>query len=147
MLFRSSVAHTLPTRTAGLSLRVPLFDGGAREARRAETQAQSRQEEIKEKELREQIELEVRQALDTLRSAAEQMKVAKEGLALAESEVAQAQRRTEGGVALSVELTDAQTRLARARDNQVAAVYSYQQARVDFGEATGTIRALIQSMP
>jgi outer membrane protein TolC len=143
----TSVAHTLPTRTVGLSLRVPLFDGGAREARRAESMATSRQEEIREKDLREQVELEVRQALDALHSAAEQMKVAKEGLDLAESEVAQAQRRTEGGVALSVELTDAQTRLARARDNQVLAVYNYQQARVDFGEATGTIRALIQSMP
>jgi outer membrane protein TolC len=37
---------------------------------------------------------------------------------------------------------EAQTRLARARDNHVEALFRYQQARVDLSRATGTIRDL-----
>ena len=39
----------------------------------------------------------------------------------------------------SIEVTDAQTRLDRARDNQVIALYDYNLARIDLATATGTI--------
>ena len=54
-------------------------------------------------------------------------------------ELAQARRRYEAGVTNSIEVTDAQTRLDRARDNQVAALYSYNVARIDLSTAMGTI--------
>ena len=103
-----------------------------------------RQERIRSADLKEQIELDVRLALDTLRSAEEQVKVAQDGLGLAENELAQARRRYEAGVANGVEVTDAQTRLERARDNQVDALFNYNQARIDLGQAMGTIRRMIQ---
>jgi outer membrane protein TolC len=140
----SGINNSLPTRTYGISLRVPLFDGGRRDARRAEANSQYRQERIRSADLKEQIELDVRLALDTLRSAEEQVKVAQEGLGLAENELAQARRRYEAGVANGVEVTDAQTRLERARDNQVDALFNYNQARIDLGQAMGTIRRMIQ---
>ena len=80
-------------------------------------------------DLKEQIELDVRLALDSLQSAEEEVKVAKEGLELANNELTQARRRYDGGVAISVEVTDAQTRLERARDNQTDALYNYNLAR------------------
>jgi outer membrane protein len=86
----------------------------------------------------------VQLALDSLRSAEEQVKVAQEGLTLSENELAQARRRYDAGVANSLEVTDAQTRLARARDNQISALFSYNQARIDLGQATGAIRRMIQ---
>jgi outer membrane protein TolC len=132
----------LPTRTVGVAVRVPLFDAG-REARRAESLAVLRQENIRRRELGEQIELEVRQALDSLRVAEQQVQVAEDGLRLAEEELAQARRRYEAGLTNSVEVTGAQTRLARARDNHVAALFGFQGARIDLGEAMGTIRNLI----
>jgi outer membrane protein len=140
----SSVNNALPTRTYGLSLRVPVFDGGRRDARRAESASQLRQERIRTNDQREQIELEVRLALDTLRSAEDQVKVAQEGLGLAENELAQARRRYEAGVTTGLEVTDAQTRLERARDNQIAALFNHNQARIDLAQATGTIRRMIQ---
>ena len=36
-------------------------------------------------------------------------------------------------------MTDAQTRLDRARDNQIAALYNYNLARLDLATATGSI--------
>jgi outer membrane protein TolC len=140
----SGVYSMLPTRSVGASLKVPIFDGGRREARRAESASQFREESIRTADLRDQIELDVRIALDSLHSAGAQVKAAEEGLSLSEMEVAQAERRYKAGVSNSVEVTDAQTRLARARDNRVNALYNYNLARIDLGTATGTIQSMIQ---
>ncbi|HLG98975.1 MAG TPA: TolC family protein [Bryobacteraceae bacterium] len=140
----SAITNALPTRSVGLTLRVPIFDGGRRDARRAESASQYRQEEIRMTDLRDEVELEVRTALDGLRSADAQVKTAEEGLRLSENELAQAERRYRAGVTNSIEVTDAQTRLARARDNRINALYNYNLARIDLGTATGTIQTMIQ---
>jgi len=135
----SEGAGALPTRSVGVTLKVPLFDGGRRDARRAESLSELRQQEIRSRDVKQQVELDVRLALDSIRSAANQVETSREGLALAENELAQARRRYEGGVANSIEVTDAQTRLDRARDNQIAALYNYNLARLDLATATGSI--------
>ena len=43
----------------------------------------------------------------------------------------------------SLEVTDAQTRLARARDNHIAALFLYNRARLDLWQAMGTIRQMV----
>jgi outer membrane protein TolC len=134
----------LPTRTYGVSLRVPVFDGGRRDARRAESASQYRSEKVRTNDLKEQIELDVRLALDGLESAEQQVQVAKEGLELADNELTQARRRYDAGVAIGVEVTDAQTRLERARDNQTEALYNYNVARIDLAQATGKVRSMVQ---
>jgi outer membrane protein TolC len=133
------IIGAIPTRTYGISLKVPVFDGGRRDARRAEGLSQLRQEQIRTRDAKQQVDLEVRLALDSIASAASQVETAQEGLGLAENELAQARRRYEGGVANSIEVTDAQTRLDRARDNRIAALYNYNLARLDLATATGSI--------
>jgi outer membrane protein len=135
----SDLAGALPTHTYGVSLKVPVFDGGRRDARREESLSQYRQEKVRTRDLQDQIDLEVRLALNSLRAAISEIETAREGLTLAESEVTQAQRRYRAGVANSIEVTDAQTRLDRARENQIAALYDYNLARLDLATATGTI--------
>jgi outer membrane protein len=136
--------NSLPTRTVGISVRVPIFDGGRRDARRAESASQLRAEQARSNDLKEQIELDVRLALDELGSADDEVKVAREGLELSENELAQARRRYAAGVTNSIEVTDAQTRLERARDNQTAALYNYNLARMDLAQAMGRVRSLVQ---
>lgn len=138
------LGNAVPTRTYGVSLRLPVFDGGRRDARRSEGASQLRQEEIRGRDLRAQAELEVRLAVDDLRSADDQFKVAEEGLAQAQRETEQARRRYEAGVASSIEPTDAQTRLARARDNRIAALLNYNLARINLAQAMGVISQFIQ---
>jgi outer membrane protein TolC len=135
----SNLANAHPTYTMGVSLRVPIFDGGRREARIGESTSKFRQEQIHTRDIQQQIELQVRTALESLRSAAAEVQAATEGQTLSESELAQARRRYEAGVATSVEVTDAQTRLQRARDNLVKALYDHNVARLDLATATGTI--------
>jgi outer membrane protein len=103
-----------------------------------------RAENVRTNDLKEQIELDVRLALDGLQSAEQEVKVAQEGLELANNELTQARRRYDAGVAISVEVTDAQTRLERARDNRTDALYSYNLARLDLAQAMGRVRSTVQ---
>ena len=139
----SGFDSAVPTRAIGISLRVPVFDGGRRDARRSESASAWREQQVRTADLRDQIDLDVRLALDSLRSADAQVKTAEEGLHLSEEELAQAERRYKAGVSNSVELTDAQTRLTRARDNQISALYNYNLARIDLGTAMGTVENII----
>ena len=136
----------LPTRTVAVGMRVPIFDGGRRDARIAESGVALRQERLQVEDLKKQIELEVRVSLNNLKSARTQIDTAKLGLELAENELAQAQRRIEAGVANSVELTDAQTRLTRARDNSLSALYLFNLARIDVAAASGAMQQAVSGM-
>lgn len=140
----TGLTNSLPTRDVGIQLKVPIFDGGRRDARREESASQYRAESVRTTDLKEQIELDVRLALDGLQSAEQEVKVAQEGLDLANNELTQARRRYDAGVAVGVEVTDAQTRLERARDNQTDAVYSYNLARLDLAHAMGRVRSSLQ---
>ncbi len=133
-----------PTREYGVSLNVPVFDGGRMDARRSESASQYRAEQVRTKDLREQVELEVREAIDNLNSAVDEVNVANEGLALSDSELTQARRRYQAGVATGLEVTDAQTRLVRARANQIAALFNYNLARIDLGQSMGDVQRMIQ---
>ncbi len=140
----SGITNALPTRTYGVTLRIPIYDGGRRDSRRAEAASQYRSEQVRTGDLKEQIELEVRLALDSLHSAEEQVRVAREGLELSENELTQARRRYDAGVANGLEVTDAQTRLERARDNQTEALYNYNLARIDLEQAMGKVKSSVQ---
>jgi outer membrane protein len=134
-----SIPSALGTHTVGVSVKIPVFDGGRRQSRERDAELQYREEQIRSRDLDQQVELEIREALDSLRSAQAQVDTAREGLQLAQNELAQARRRYEAGVTSSIEVTDAQTRLDRARDNQIAALYNYNLARIDLAMATGNI--------
>ncbi len=133
-----------PTHTVGIQVKVPLFDGGRRASRREESLLHVREEEIRTRDLGLQVELDVRLALDSLHSADSQVQTSREGLMLAQSELEQAQRRYQAGVANSLEVTDAQTRVDRARANQVDALYSHNLARLELAAATGAIQEYVQ---
>jgi outer membrane protein TolC len=63
----TSINNSLPTRSIGISVTVPVFDGGRLDARRAEVLSLFDQERIKSEDLREQIQLEVRVSPDSVR--------------------------------------------------------------------------------
>lgn len=126
-----------PTRTVGVTVKLPLFDGGRRDAQRAEAGATLRTEQIKARDMKQQAEMEVRNAVNALRSTDEQAQVAMESLALSEKELEQAERRYRSGVATSIEVTDAQTRLSEARENKDTAVYRARASAIDLAVALG----------
>jgi outer membrane protein TolC len=138
----TSIDRAVPTRAYGVLVRIPVFEGGRIESHRVESGAELQQEKARTLELRRRIELEIRLALDALRSAAAQIQAAEEGQSLAENELAQARRRYEAGMTSNIEITDAQTRLQRARENTINALFNHNLARIDLMAAMGTIRKI-----
>ena len=88
-------------------------------------------------DLRNQISLDVKTALLNLKSARNQVEVTTLGVQLAKEEVDQARDRFKAGVANNIEVIQAQDSLSRANDNQIAALYRFNQARADLARSTG----------
>jgi outer membrane protein TolC len=126
----------------GVSVKIPLWDGGRRDARRGESASQLRSETIRTQDTSRQVELDIRLAIEAQSSADSQARVTLEALQQSEKELAQAERRLEAGVASGLEVTDAQARLARARDSRVLALFSQRAARIDLGVAVGNVDML-----
>ena len=87
--------------------------------------------------MRNQIALEVKTALINLDSARNEVRVANLGVQLSKEEVDQARDRFNAGVANNIEVIQAQDSLSRANDNQITALYRFNQARADYARAIG----------
>lgn len=130
------------TRSVGLMLSVPIFDGGQRESRISENRSRVRQESIRMKDVSDQITLEVHNALLTLDSSTQQVAVAEKGLELALKELTFARDRFTAGLATNIEVTNAQTSVARARDNLIEALFRFNASRINLARAQGEIDRL-----
>ncbi len=126
-------------RTVGLLLSVPIFDGGQREGGISETRSRVRQEMIRLKDVTDQVTLEVRHALMTLDSSTQQVSVAEKGLELALKELTLARDRFAVGLATNLEITNAQTSVARARDNLIEALFRFNASRINLARAKGEL--------
>lgn len=130
------------TRSVGVTLSIPVFDGGQREGRVSEGRSKVRQESIRMKDVSDQVTLEVRNALITLASSRQQVSVSEEGLKLALRELELARDRFEAGIANNIEVTNAQTSVARARDNVIEALFRFNASRVNLARAQGQMETL-----
>ncbi len=132
----------IPAYTYALSLEFPLFTGGRIRAEEARAKLEEQHVAETRRQLEAQIVNEVKSALDELTAARNSVDVANLGLELAQEEVAQAQRRFAAGVTTNVEVITAQDELARANDNQIAALYQFNLSRASLARATGQVEAM-----
>ena len=128
---------TLPTYTYQGSVNLPLFTGGRIHAEVVRADLEIRKLEEQRADLRNQIALDVKTALLNLDSARSEVQVANLGVQLSKEEVDQARDRFKAGVANNIEVIQAQDSLSRANDNQIAALYRFNQARADFARSIG----------
>jgi len=84
----------------------------------------------------------VKTAVAELDAARSEVDVANLGVSLARQEVEQARDRFQAGVANNIEVITAQDELARANNNQIGALYRYNQARADLAHAEGQMEAV-----
>jgi outer membrane protein TolC len=97
---------------------------------------------IRLKDVTDQVTLEVRHALMTLDSSTQQVSVAEKGLELALKELTLAQDRFSVGLATNLEITNAQTSVARARDNLIEALFRFNASRINLARAKGELERL-----
>jgi outer membrane protein len=101
------------------------------------------EEELRTRDLEQQVELDLRLALDALQSTRRQIDVATDAETQASTELGQARRRYEAGVSSSLDVTRAQSALESARASRIDALYRYHLARADFALATGRADMLL----
>jgi outer membrane protein TolC len=138
----NSAPSAIPVYTYQGSVDFPLFTGGRIRAEAGKADLEIKRIEQEKAQLRDQIALEVKTAVAQLESARNQVDVANLGVDLARREVGQARERFQEGVANNIEVTTAQDALARANDNQIEALYRYNQARADLARAIGQMQDL-----
>ena len=138
----TSGTTTLPTYTYEGSVNLPLFTGGRIRAQVVSADLEIRKVEEQQADLRNQIALDVKTALLNLDSARNEVQVANLGVELSKQEVDQARDRFKAGVANNIEVIQAQDSLSRANDNQIAALYRFNQARADYARSIGQMEKL-----
>lgn len=127
----------LPTRSIGIRIDVPIFNGGRTRSEVQIASSRVRQAELQLADLRSAVEKDVRQALDNLATVETQMKAAQKNLDLAQRELSLAQDRFQNGVADNIEVTNAQTALENARQLVVASLAQYNIARLNLYSSMG----------
>jgi len=134
-------ADSIPAYTYTGTLHLPLWTSGRISAEIAEARLQEQRLAEQKRDIANSVLQQVRTAIDQLRASSGAVTVANNALDLARQEVARAERRFAAGVSTNIDVVTAQDQLARASNNQIEALYRYNQSRVDLARAHAWIPA------
>ena len=123
--------------SAGLSLSVPIIDGGLTKSNIEHSEANLRAAEAELSALSNNITLEVRQAWEALRESKEALVSSLEAERSAKATLDLAQGRYEAGVGDSLEISNAVDSYASASANRILALYNCKAAQIDLEKAMG----------
>jgi outer membrane protein len=132
----------LPVYSVGVQVSFPIFDGLRREGRIEEQKATAREIEVRQRDLRQRIAIEVREAYLDLASQRQQVDAARERSRLSADEVDQARQRFRSGVAGNTDVILAEQDEDDARTAVADALNGYQTARVALARALGAVQQL-----
>jgi outer membrane protein TolC len=129
--------------TALAKVNLPIFDQGLSKARTQQAKADANSAKINKQVTLDTIALEVRQSLLAVLEAQDRLRVTSAAVTQAQEQYRLAQVRFTAGVTLTpgssplLEISDAQTALTQAQNNEINAQYDLQQARARLDRAAG----------
>ncbi len=126
-----------PTGFVGLSLNIPIYDGGFKRSQIQRAQITRSQVQVQRNTMERLINLEVENARATYTSAQERLDDREENLALAQRIYDTTQIKYREGVGSSLEVNQAEQALYTAQTNRLQALYELLQARIELKEALG----------
>jgi outer membrane protein TolC len=127
------------------SIQFNIFDGGRIKADILNNDSELRNRRNELENLRGQIDYEVRSALLDLKSAGDQVDVARSNQDLAHQSLKQSQDRFSAGVTNTVEVVQAQQAVADANENLISAQFQYNVAKVSLARSLGIAEEGIRS--
>lgn len=134
------------TFTVAANVRVPIFQGGLVRGKVLQADALLHQRQAQLEDLRSRIDFEVRTAYMDLKSAGDQVQVATSAEDLATEQVKQAQDRFAAGVAISLEVVQAQEALATADENYISSLFSFNVAKATLARSMGRVEEAAQQL-
>jgi len=128
---------SIPAYTYTGTLHLPLWTSGRISAEVAEAGLQEQRLSEQRRDIANSVLQQVRTSIEQLQASSSAVTVANNALDLAKQEVSRAERRFAAGVSTNIDVVTAQDELARASNNQIEALYRYNQSRADLARATG----------
>jgi outer membrane protein len=122
----------------GISM--PIWDAHVSRSRVAEASASLGGASARLEQTRKDVEADVQQAVLNLASARERVDASQASVEAATVALQAANARFEVGLAISIEITDAQVNYIQARNTQITALYDYYVARAQLDRAIGRYR-------
>jgi outer membrane protein TolC len=119
------------------TLSIPIFQGGSVHGDVLQADARLEQSRERMENLRAQIDSDVRTALLNLQSSADQVKVARSNIDLAEETLTQSRDRFSAGVTDTVEVVQSQEAVASAHEQYISSLYNYNYAKISLARAVG----------
>lgn len=126
--------------------KVNVFDGGHISGDVIQAKAALKQRQDEMADLGAEIDYQVRAAFLDIRTAADQVAVARDNLDLANQTLEQARDRFAAGVSDNIEVVQAQESVATATDNLIASLYAHNLAKVGLARALGGAEQGIQKL-
>lgn len=123
--------------SAGLSLSVPLFDGGLTKSKIEGAQADMATASAQYDSLANSVTLEVRRAWESLREANQSLQASMESERYAKETLELAQGRYKAGVGDSLEISDSVEAYATSQTNTILALYDCKYAQINLEKAMG----------
>lgn len=130
--------------SAGIQLTLPVFDGFRIRSDRLLAESAIRSQELRIRNLEQQLGSEYRLQVQLVRSTFDQISVARKSLELSQRELDLATTRFERGVADNREVIDAQNNLAFAESNFLESLYSYGLARLGLARVLGRVQTIVE---
>jgi len=125
--------------TVGVSVSIPLFTGFNTTYRTRAAEAQLQAREAQRDRLAQQVALDVWRAYYSLQTESQSVRAAADLLASAEQSAKVALGRYNAGVGGILDLLNAQSTLASARQQNILALYNWRIARVALGQSVGQL--------
>lgn len=126
-----------PTGFVGLTLNVPIYDGGFKRSQIDRANITRQQVQVQRSTVQRLIDLEVENAQATYLSAQERLNDRVDNLALAQRIYDTTQVKYREGVGSSLEVNQAEQALYTAQTNRLQAIYEVLQAKIALEEALG----------
>ncbi len=134
------------TYTVEANLKIPLFQGGKVRGDVMEANALLHQRESELKDLHNQIQYQVRTSFLDLKSAEDQVRVARSTQTLAHEQLREARDRFAAGVVNSLEVVQSQEAVATADENYISSLYRYNVAKASLARALGLAEQAFKQM-
>lgn len=135
--FKFSTYQWNPYSMVGVKLNIPIFAGGARKHKIAQTRASIEQVQLQREDLNRNLQLAVKQYIDNMNTSVRQFSASQQAVKQAERGNIIAQKRYETGVATLLELNDADLSLTRARLTFNQSIFDYMVAKSDLEKTLG----------
>jgi outer membrane protein len=143
----SSASQTLNRESilAGVSLTFPFFEGGLRMAELREARARERQAKLAYNDFKKNVDVELQSAYLDLQTQQGTLKFLEDQLTFAEDNYNAVIRQFDNGLALSLDVMDANSLLLSAERNVNEALYNYQLANLRLKRASGMLLQFVNA--